>query len=363
MKVFSVELSLGWLVVVLLCVQASRAQVVRDAAFFRPGQVWVDDRGVAINAHGGGVLFYGRQYYWFGEHKVEGEKGNKAWVGVHCYVSDDLYHWTDAGVVLPVDSSAWSLLQPGSIIERPKVLYNKKSGLFVMWFHLELKGKGYKAALCGVATSRAVTGPYVFDHAERPDKQSWPVNRDEYDGGDSLVKRDFEVGQMARDMNLFQDDDGAAYLLYTSEENRTLHISRLADDYLHTAGQYARVFPGRYMEASAMFKHRDRYYLVASGCTGWAPNAARSAVADHPLGPWKELGNPCRGSDSALTFHGQSTYVLAVAGKPGQFIFMADKWNPVNAIDGRYLWLPVRFRGEGFYVPWFEHWQLGEGVQ
>ena len=35
----------------------------------------------------------------------------------------------------------------------------------------------------------------------------------------------------ARDMNLFIDDDGTAYIIYSSEENRTMFISRLNDEY------------------------------------------------------------------------------------------------------------------------------------
>ena len=34
----------------------------------------------------------------------------------------------------------------GCILERPKVVYNKKTKKYVMWFHLELRGKGYGSA-------------------------------------------------------------------------------------------------------------------------------------------------------------------------------------------------------------------------
>ena len=43
---------------------------------------------------------------------------------------------------------------------------------------------------------------------------------------------------MARDQTLFVDDDGAAYHVYASEENSTLQISRLTDDYLAPAGDF-----------------------------------------------------------------------------------------------------------------------------
>ena len=98
---------------------------------------------------------------------------------------------------------------------------------------------------------------------------------------------------MARDMTLFVDDDGKAYQFYASEENPTMHVSLLTDDYLKPVGKIRPHFCGRSMEAPAVFKRGGKYYLIASGCTGWKPNAARSAVADHLFGPWTELGNPC----------------------------------------------------------------------
>lgn len=71
-------------------------------------------------------------------------------------------------------------------------------------------------------------------------------------------------------MNLFVDDDGKAYHIYASEDNSTLHISELTDDYTACSGNYARFFVGRFMEAPAMFKKDGKYYLIMSGCTGWA---------------------------------------------------------------------------------------------
>jgi len=118
------------------------------------------------------------------------------------------------------------------------------------------------------------------------------------------------------------------------------------------------VFENRFMEAPAICKHNGKYYFIGSGCTGWEPNAARSAVADSIWGPWKELANPCIGINPAnklgaeKTFGGQSTFILPVQGTDGVFLAMFDIWSPDNAIDGRYAWLPIRFEGEGFTVTW-----------
>jgi len=352
------------------------------AQTINPGEIWPDNNGVHINAHGGGVLFYDGKYYWFGEHKIEGKAGNKAQVGVHCYSSDDLYNWKDERIALEVSDDPESPIVKGCIIERPKVIYNKKNDQFVMWFHHELKDMGYDAAKTGLAVSDNVTGPYTYIHSINPNKDDWPLNvrpihkqpvpnttESTYCGGPgclpahpdtvNILGRDFEKGQMSRDMTLFVDDDGTAYHIHSSEENSTTHISKLSDDYLSFTDEYVRVFPGRYMEAPSIFKHEGKYYFIASGCTGWSPNAARLAVADEIYGPWTELGNPCVGEGKETTFESQSTYILRVERKDDAFIFMADRWRPDNAIDGRYIWLPVQFDEKGIpYLEWMNEWDL-----
>ena len=37
---------------------------------------------------------------------------------------------------------------------------------------------------------------------------------------------------MSRDMTVFKDDDGMAYLIYASEKNLTMHVCQLSDDYM-----------------------------------------------------------------------------------------------------------------------------------
>ena len=349
---------------------------------FTPGEIWPDNHQVHINAHGGGILYENGTYYWFGEHKTEGEAGNLANVGVHCYSSDDLYHWKDCGIALSViENDPGHPISKGCILERPKVIYNPLTKKYVMWFHLETKGAGYSGALSGIALSDRVTGPYTFLKAVRPNAGSWPINvlpihkttrrpsaeeERQCTGGslpahpDSLniLGRDMEQGQMARDMNLFVDDDGKAYHIYSSEENSTLHIAELDPTYTGYTGKYIRVFINRFMEAPAMFKKDGNYYLIMSGCSGWNPNAARSAIASSIWGEWKELGNPCIGQDADLTFHSQSTYILPVQGKKNQFIYMGDRWTPQNAIDGRYIWLPIHFEGPKPIIEWKDSWTL-----
>ena len=165
-------------------------------------------------------------------------------------------------------------------------------------------------------------------------------------------------GQDSRDQTLFQDDDGKAYRIYSSENNDTTYISLLTDDYLKHSGKFVRVFEKKRLEAQVVFKHAGKYWLIASGCTGWDPNPAHSAVAALIWGPWTELGNPCRGPGAEVTYGGQSTFVFPVAGKQGTFVFMADRWNKTNLEDSRYLWLPLHFKDDRPIVEWLPSWGL-----
>lgn len=347
---------------------------------FSPGELWPDNNGIHINAHGGGILKHDGKYYWYGEHKTEGKAGNVANVGVHCYSSVDLYNWKDEGIVLRVSDDPESMIVKGCIIERPKVIYNENTKKFVMWFHHELKGMGYKAAKTGVALADKPVGPFHYLESVNPNAGQWPLNftddqksmdfpaglkewSDEWKeavGNGMFVHRDFEKGQMARDMTLFVDDDGKAYHIHASEENLTLHISQLNDEYTGFTEQYVTMMPAGHNEAPAIFKKDSKYYMITSGCTGWAPNAARSFVSDHIFGPWEPLGNPCRGTDEevSITFDSQSTFVLENPFRKGQFIFMADRWKPENAIDGRYVWLPILFTDGKPEIRWQSEWKL-----
>ena len=345
----------------------------------RSGELWRDESGRHINAHGGGILKYNDTYYWFGEHKDD--RTSDAMVGVMCYASKDLVNWRNCGVALSVTEPAAvqgnrqgarrrgattdSDIERGCILERPKVIYNKVTKKFCMWFHLELKGQGYNAARYGVAVADRPEGPYKFLYSSRANAGTWPItsanqmppsSEPQGEAFDEYLKRDFGTGQMARDMTLYIDDDGKAYHIFSSEENFTLHIAELTGDYLHHTGRYARMAPGGQNEAPAIFKHDGTYWMITSGCTGWAPNEARMFSAPSIWGPWKQHPNPCRGPLAEKTFNGQSTFVLTL--DDGRHIFMADIWRPNHPRDARYIWLPIEFEKGAPVVRWQDEWSL-----
>ncbi len=355
---------LGCLSVVVTPADADEQETIR------PGDVWLDTDGHPINAHGGGVLFHAGRYYWYGEIK-EGETHfpdcNKEWggsrvdvVGISCYSSTDLLNWRNEGNVLPaVSDDRTHDLHRDRVLERPKVIFNAKTNKFVMWLHIDTMD--YSAARSGVAVSNSPTGPFNYVRSFRPNQGVWPLettDKEKTYNKEVALPRDYYRGQMARDQALFVDDDGRAYHFYSSEDNATLHVSELSDDYQRPTGKYKRLFVDRFMEAPAVFKREGKYYLIASGCTAWAPNPARSAMADSIWGPWEELGNPCQGRGADKTFNSQSTYVLPISGQPGAFVFMADRWNPSDLKDSRYIWLPLQFGDQQQpLLQWRDEWR------
>lgn len=321
---------------------ASAAQPgAAHAKAFIPAEIWLDTHGRPINAHGGGMLYYGNTYYWYGENKAGRSwlpEANRKWdgyrvdvTGIHCYSSKDLYRWRDQGLVLravPEDPS--NDLHPSKVVERPKVAFNARTRKFVMWMHIDTAD--YQTARAGVAVADSPTGHFRYLGSVKPE------------GADS------------RDQTLFVDDDGKAYRVYSSEWNKATYISLLSDDWLRHIGRYTRAFIGQSLEAQSLFKRHGKYYLFASECTGWDPNPMHAAIADSIWGPWHELGNPCAGPKANTSFDAQSTCVFQVSGRNDAYILMADRWEKSDLSDSRYVWLPVEFEGEMPRLEWVDNW-------
>jgi beta-galactosidase len=311
------------LIGLLLICGMLRAQPLHHTPYnrFTVGQTWLDTKGDTINAHGGNIIENKGTYYWFGEKRDRHHS-----LGVSVYSSKDLYNWKPEGLALAHSKDTTSDIAFGGIMERPKVVYNSKTKKFVMWFHVEVRGKGYGAAKVGVAVSKKITGPYKFVRSFRPN------------------------GNMSRDMTVFVDEDGSAYEIYSSKENYDLRIVQLTPDFLNVTTKDSLLF-SNHREAPAVFKYQGKYYLITSGCTGWAPNQASVRVADNLYGPWLLKGNPLKGKDSHISFYGQPAFILPVktnvrSGSGNtRFIYMADRWNPKNLKDSRYQFLPVSLPG------------------
>lgn len=305
-----------------------------------------DSSGAAINAHAGSILYYKGDYFWYGEFK---SKTAASRYGFSVYQSKDLSSWSYKGLALKVIMNPSSDISPGSIMERPKVLYNAKNNNFILLFHLEKRGQGYKSALVGVAISKKPTGPFVYYKSFRLNAKTLPLKTKDIN---SLPKagnfiRDFSSGQMSRDMSAFMDDDKKAYLISSSEGNSTLIITKLNSDYTDIEPDFVRVDPGGYNEAPVMFKHNGRYFIITSGSSGWRPNQARLFTSSSIFGDWKYLGTPVRSDhleDVKTTFGGQGAFYFKYG---NQDIFSLDIWNDKNLATSKYLWIPIQWDNSG----------------
>jgi beta-xylosidase len=255
------------------------------------GARFTDTGGEVVRAHGGGVLKVGAHYYWFGENRHQ----NNLFRAVSVYRSTDLKTWEFRNNVLTQASHAE--LQT-SWVERPKVVYNATTGQFVMWMHWE-NGQHYGEARAAVAYSSTVDGNYTYQGSFRP------------------------LGHMSRDITLFKDDDGAAYMISAARENYDLHLYRLTADYRGIERLVANPWPGGHREAPALFKRGGVYFMLTSGATGWSPNQARYATATSLSGPWSAM----RTAGDSTTFGSQPAYVLPIQGsQTTSYLYMGDRW-------------------------------------
>jgi len=293
------------------------------------GECWPDETGRPIQAHGAGILFHKGVYYWYGEHRdgpdFHYDGRNRRFIaGVGCWKSNDLVRWESVGIVLPVNDDPTSDLHRARVLERPKVIYNPSTAKFILWLHVDTSD--YKYSRAGVAVSDSPEGPFQYIQSFGPNTF------------------------MSRDMTLFVDREGCAYHIGSSDNNATTMISCLSDDWLKPSGIFRKVFERRWMEAFAFCEHGGRYWMIASGCTGWNPNPARSAVADDFMGPWMELPNPCVGENAEITFGGQSCFILPPGPVNHDYIAMFDVWRPASLSQSGYAWLPIHWENDRMVI-------------
>jgi hypothetical protein len=327
---------------IVFSVTCSTAQKLTS---FKPGVKWLDNNGIHINAHGGNIIYYQKKYYWYGEHKLPGKsEAQMADGGIHCYSSKDLMNWKDEGIVLSVSyTDSTADLAYGCILERPKVIYDQQQKVFIAYFKYYPRGTGYLKGYIGVATSKKANGPFVY--------------KDKFLGASS----DYGSGDFA----MYENIDKTIFHLTVRKPDKTFVIGSLANNRILPAGKYEPVKGiEKHTEAPTVIFHKQKYYLIGSGSSGWKPNKARSFVADSLNGVFTDLGNPCIGRNphngigADTTFGAQISYILKVEGKKDAYIAMFDIWKPEQAIEGLYIWLPIVFKNGKPLINWMDSWNL-----
>jgi hypothetical protein len=295
-----------------------------------PGDVWLDNRGQHIQAHGGGVIQLGDTFYWFGEDRTRGQDRSRR--NVSCYSSTDLVHWTFRNQVLKLSNP--EQFNPGWVLERPKVFYNAPTKKYVMYMHIDGSNAqsrgGYSLARVGTAVCDTVDGDYTYLKSFRP------------------------LGNQSRDIGQFIDDDGAAYLISEDRPNG-FHIYKLSDDYLSIEKDVCLV--PAHLEGGAIVHYNGLYYVIGSQLTGWKPNPNQYATAEKLAGPWSEFKDIA--PPEANTYGSQSTTLLKITGtKNTAAIYLGDIWRPRTQWDSRYLWMPLKIGDGKLELPPPQPWTI-----
>lgn len=342
---------------------------------FYPGQAWLDTNGNRIQAHGGSVIVVDGVYYWYGENKEKTDGKNGIWHwGVRCYASTDLYNWEDKGIIIPPEpEDENSSLHPSACMDRPHIIYNKRTKKYVCWLKIMNRDQTQSET---VLTADHILGPYTkVREGLRP------------------------LGMSAGDFDLAVAEDGKAYYYFERVHSETI-CADLTEDYTDVTGYYSTHFPHHQgppyvREATAHFYRKGKHYLITSGTTGYLPNPSQVAVADTWHGPYTVLGDPHVGDETSTSFHSQISSVFKVPGKKDLYIACADRWLPEamdkeysvykemfeaifcgqgdsfdlsrmgepvveNTSIADYVWLPLRFEGDMVYIDWKDQWSLDD---
>jgi hypothetical protein len=305
---------------------------------------WNDTTGKHIQAHGGGFIRVCDTWYWFGEDKTLNTNGTGNFHAISCYASKDLVNWEHRNSVVTTNTAS-VLNNPSLIIERPKVVYNASTKLYVMWAHWDMEScSGASGSYCDseavVFTSPTVDGNYTY------------------------VKHFQPSGDGSRDCTLWQDPDGTAYFVSTggpggnaAGDFHDTEVYQLTSDYLSVQNT-TKIWGSDTREAYAFWKVGEKYYGVSSGQTGWAPNQAAYLTSTGTIdGPWNNsfVGLGTNGS----TWSSQPTYVIPIVGsQTTTYIYAGDIWNPNNLSLSTYLWLPLAFDGTTWHLSYAAQWSI-----
>lgn len=286
------------------------------------GIEWTDTEGYIVQAHGGNFIQVGNRWYLIGEDRASSFRPD-----VNLYSTDDFKTWRFEGKIIK-NYVTHPDLGHSRMIERPKLMYNEKTGKYVVWCHWE--SSNYGASEAGVFESDSIAGPYHCVWTGRP------------------------LNTKSRDCNIFIDNDGAAYFISTTDENTNLGLFRLSDDY-HTAVSKTVLFKGERREAPAIAHIGDTYYMISSACTGWDPNQAKIATSKDITQGWSNLEN----IGDRIAYDTQASSILTINGTDGTvYIYVGDRWMDPDLPRSKIIMLPIEFDNGKMVLNYYDTWEI-----
>ncbi|UJR09258.1 hypothetical protein I4U23_013504 [Adineta vaga] len=223
-----------------------------------------DINGTIMDIHDGNMVLYDGLYYYYGASyglckEPPGPSGCTEWHTGGCgfqlnhnvslYTSTNLMNWTFRSYAFQMST----MKNPG-ILFSPRVIRNYQTKKWVMWFNfLPETGTGVTQSQYAVAISDTPQGPFQLV-TEKVTTLAW---------------------ENTGDLNLFQDDNGDAYIIYTAHidgsiynPNHLMSVEKLSSDYLSSLGKQfnSGYFGQTFVEAPTMFKRNGIYYAVFGQC-------------------------------------------------------------------------------------------------
>ena len=278
-----------------------------------------------------------------------------------------------------------------SILFRPHLVENKRTGRFVLFVNYVGDGNSYNGNAVYSATH--IEGPFTLEN---------PVmNLSRLCPGPLAKAPCGEAQGGCGDFDVMVDGDGAAYIAYGC--NFYMSIERLTETFYDTAprlpggrsnasagGRFGgTVFPDYFVEAPAFFRRAGLYYLLYGHCCCFCLQGSGVIVytAQHPMGPWtrqpggdlacvpapaEELapfplpgavptpGQGCLygGSSDISVTRAQQNFVIEVPlgtttrtdDEESTFLWTGDLWQQapdgVKGHEGQY-WYPLEFDSHG----------------
>lgn len=300
--------------VVLLASEAS-GQAARSGNPIIPG--WYADPEVHV---------FDNQYWIFPTYSAPYDQQTF----MDAFTSKDLLTWTKQPHVLEMANVSWAR----RAMWAPSII--KKDDWYYIFFGAnDIQNDNEKGGI-GVARSRTPNGPFI-DYLGKP-----------------LIDK-FHNGAQPIDQMVFQDKDGAYYIIYGGW--RHCNIARLNKDFtgfipFPDGSTFKEITPAGFVEGAYMMLKDGKYYFMWSegGWTG--PNyAVAYAIGNSPFGPFERVGKILQqdstvatgaGHHSVLRAPNSSKYYMVYHRRP---LGETDRNHRVVSID------EMQFDEKGFIKP------------
>jgi Glycosyl hydrolases family 43 len=301
---------------------------------------WKTTSGSPIYAQSGFITKIGSTYYWYGVEYAGAESyystgtanSNTAFVGINCYTSTDLVHWSFAATVV----SPSSKILTSDYIGRLAGVIKNSSGTYVLWAVDEgSQGDGEMWM-----TSTSPTGPFTWGGI-----QTSITNVYDGENGDATIFVDTNHGGTPYFITSDAHGREHAYVCPFGANDESIGAATLITEW--PQGQ----------EADCMFYSTgtSQYYLCTSQLAGWSYSYAYQ-IGSSSIYSGYYGDTEFTGTVSNYTHYSQISFFYNVVGSEDTtYLLACDRWadfssNYKNAgyPNGYYVWQPVSASGSAY---------------